>query len=232
MAVSSESPYAGGAATVATMGNVTDSTHSTAPTGPTTVPNGHPDRDSDSNMALKEKINGLTNGHKRAAMAGPKLVLDTSGSSVDGNNVNEADDFVGDVNTNNEIPGQELLKSVEDMRLFDKECKPVSFKSLYSGPNVARRVLIIFIRHFFCGVRPSLTLDRLPQTPNLLLPSNTRTDPQTELPRISPHSRCLHHPRRAPPPPHTHLHRHSWPRRTFPDSHVRRCDPLSLPHLR
>ncbi|ESZ91663.1 hypothetical protein SBOR_7961 [Sclerotinia borealis F-4128] len=57
----------------------------------------------------------------------PKTSIDTSLNSVD-----PSAEFVGDINTNNDLPSQAMLKRVE-------------------GPNVARRVLIIFIRHFFCG---------------------------------------------------------------------------------
>lgn len=77
----------------------------------------------------------------------PKTSIDTSFDGVD-----PSMDFVGDVNTNNDIPSQEVLKKVESMIVLDRDGKTRPFKSLYSGPNVARRVLVIFIRHFFCGV--------------------------------------------------------------------------------
>ncbi|PQE21053.1 fmHP protein [Rutstroemia sp. NJR-2017a WRK4] len=76
----------------------------------------------------------------------PKPSIDTTHHAVD-NTV----EFAGDVNTNNEIPTQEVLSKVESMLVLDKDGKTRPFKTLYSGPNVARRVLIIFIRHFFCG---------------------------------------------------------------------------------
>ncbi|KAF5875221.1 putative thioredoxin-like protein [Botrytis fragariae] len=76
----------------------------------------------------------------------PKTSIDTSFDGVD-----PSVEFVGDVNTNNEIPSQEVLKKVESMIVLDRDGKTRPFKSLYSGPNVARRVLVIFIRHFFCG---------------------------------------------------------------------------------
>jgi hypothetical protein len=97
-----------------------------------------------------------TNGlETKSATTPPKTSIDTSGASnsnhTDG--VDNTADFNGDVNTNNEIPSQEVLSRVEDMNLLDQDGKTIPFKHLYSGPNVARRVLIIFIRHFFCGVR-------------------------------------------------------------------------------
>ncbi|KAJ8062432.1 hypothetical protein OCU04_008972 [Sclerotinia nivalis] len=76
----------------------------------------------------------------------PKTSIDTSFDGFD-----PSFEFVGDVNTDNEIPSQEILKKIESMIVLDRDGKTRPFKSLYSGPNVARRVLIVFIRHFFCG---------------------------------------------------------------------------------
>ncbi|KAI1327329.1 hypothetical protein F5Y16DRAFT_198823 [Xylariaceae sp. FL0255] len=59
-------------------------------------------------------------------------------------------DFQGEVQTNNEIPTQEDLKGIENYTVLDRDGKTRPFKSLYSGRNVPRRVLIIFVRHFFC----------------------------------------------------------------------------------
>lgn len=63
------------------------------------------------------------------------------------------EDFEGEVQTNNEIPSAQTLKEIEDFIVLDSDGKSHAFKTLYSGTNVARRVLVIFIRHFFCGVR-------------------------------------------------------------------------------
>lgn len=60
-------------------------------------------------------------------------------------------DFQGDVQTNNSLPTQETLRKLEQYTVLDESGKSHTFKSLYTGPNVARRVLIVFIRHFFCG---------------------------------------------------------------------------------
>jgi len=101
------------------------------------------------------KTNGL---EANTATTPPKTSIDTSGAydlkNTDG--VDNTAEFDGDVNTNNEIPSQEVLRRVEDMNLLDQDGKTIPFKHLYSGPNVARRVMIIFIRHFFCGVRKNL----------------------------------------------------------------------------
>lgn len=61
-------------------------------------------------------------------------------------------DFQGEVLTNNELPSAETIRRIGDYIVLDRHGKTHTFKSLYTGRNVARRVLIIFVRHFFCGV--------------------------------------------------------------------------------
>ncbi|KAH8156241.1 hypothetical protein CIB48_g12007 [Xylaria polymorpha] len=60
-------------------------------------------------------------------------------------------DFKGEVETNNDLPSQVVLRAVENYTVIDSAGKFHAFRSLYSGPNVARRILVIFVRHFFCG---------------------------------------------------------------------------------
>lgn len=87
-----------------------------------------------------------------AANGPPKSSIDTSQILNGGDEMESPVEFTGDVNTNDEIPNQEVLKKVGNFMLLDRDGRAVQFKDLYSGPNVARRVLVIFIRHFFCGV--------------------------------------------------------------------------------
>lgn len=88
----------------------------------------------------------------------PKASLDTTSVS---SSMDPTDDFTGDVETDNTLPSKEMLKRVENVIVLDKDGKGVPFKSVYTGPNVPRRVLVIFIRHFFCGVSfPSLAATR------------------------------------------------------------------------
>lgn len=63
----------------------------------------------------------------------------------------QPEDFEGEVATTNELPPPELIKKIEDYIVLDRHGKSHPFSSLYTGSNVARRVLIIFVRHFFCG---------------------------------------------------------------------------------
>lgn len=72
-------------------------------------------------------------------------------TDFDDDDVNPAD-FQGEVLTNDELPSPETVRRIEDYIVLDKHGKTHTFKSLYTGRNVARRVLIIFVRHFFCGV--------------------------------------------------------------------------------
>lgn len=57
-----------------------------------------------------------------------------------------------DIHVDNKIPNQNILKKIEDYPVLDVGGKSIPFKSIFTGPNVARRVLVIFVRHFYCGV--------------------------------------------------------------------------------
>ncbi|KAI1495029.1 AhpC/TSA antioxidant enzyme-domain-containing protein [Biscogniauxia mediterranea] len=60
-------------------------------------------------------------------------------------------DFQGEVQTTQDLPSMQTLRRIESYTVLDRNGKSHPFKSLYAGRNVARRVLIIFVRHFFCG---------------------------------------------------------------------------------
>ncbi|EHK25668.1 uncharacterized protein TRIVIDRAFT_31809 [Trichoderma virens Gv29-8] len=60
-------------------------------------------------------------------------------------------DFDGELSTDNVLPSAAVQKKIEEYLVLDSNGKSRTFKSLYAGNNKARRVLIIFIRHFFCG---------------------------------------------------------------------------------
>ncbi|KAI0885677.1 AhpC/TSA antioxidant enzyme-domain-containing protein [Annulohypoxylon maeteangense] len=82
-------------------------------------------------------------------------------------------DFQGEVQTTNDLPTIETLRKIETYTVLDSDGKSHTFKSLYAGHNSARRVLIVFIRHFFCGncqeylrtLSASVTPDALLQLP-------------------------------------------------------------------
>lgn len=65
---------------------------------------------------------------------------------------NEADRaFTGELTTSNTLPSQSTIDKIGDYIVLDRHGRTHPFKSLYTGKNVARRVLVVFIRHFFCG---------------------------------------------------------------------------------
>lgn len=53
---------------------------------------------------------------------------------------------------NDEPPSAKSLHKVEDYKVLDSKGEAHTFKSVYDGPDSTKRVLVIFIRHFFCGV--------------------------------------------------------------------------------
>ncbi|KAK7397522.1 hypothetical protein QQX98_013117 [Neonectria punicea] len=66
-------------------------------------------------------------------------------------NTAQPEDFEGELATNHDLPSRETLRKIDNYIVLDRHGKTHPFKSLYIGSNVARRVLIIFVRHFFCG---------------------------------------------------------------------------------
>ncbi|KAK3956989.1 AhpC/TSA antioxidant enzyme-domain-containing protein [Pseudoneurospora amorphoporcata] len=68
-----------------------------------------------------------------------------------GDNGVAALDFQGSVDSNNDLPSLATIKKIENYHVLDRHGKSHTFRSLYTGKHVARRVLIIFVRHFFCG---------------------------------------------------------------------------------
>ena len=59
------------------------------------------------------------------------------------------DDFEGDIKVSNKLPSHSDLQKVSALPVLDAAGKPHSFKSLH---HRKRRVLIVFVRFFFCGV--------------------------------------------------------------------------------
>ena len=61
-------------------------------------------------------------------------------------------DSDSDIKVSKELPTIVDLKNVADLPISDADGKSQPFKNIYSGEMGARRVLVIFVRHFFCGV--------------------------------------------------------------------------------
>lgn len=62
------------------------------------------------------------------------------------------EEFEGTVDVNDDLPTEKDLKQIDDLLVLDAQGQSRPFKELYQAPHVAPRQLIIFIRHFFCGV--------------------------------------------------------------------------------
>ena len=71
----------------------------------------------------------------------------------------EQEEFEGTAHVNNDIPTEKDLSAVADLLILDAQGKSRPFKEIYQAPHVASRQLIIFIRHFFCGVSTTGTHD-------------------------------------------------------------------------
>jgi hypothetical protein len=78
---------------------------------------------------------------------------DASAAAVtDDDGVNPLE-FEGSVDSNHDLPTPETIRKIDNYVVLDRDGKSHTFRSLYTGKHTARRVLIIFVRHFYCGVR-------------------------------------------------------------------------------
>lgn len=143
-----------------------------------------------------------SNGTTKTQTPPPKISLDTS-STVTNNGVDPTAEFIGDVDTDNTIPSQALLRKVADFPVLDQDGKSRPFKSLYSGPMVARRVLVIFVRHFFCGVSYAHPSYPSPASFHFLIPF-------AELPSIPENTVPKYNDRLPSPAPRTNVHCSGW----------------------
>jgi hypothetical protein len=51
-----------------------------------------------------------------------------------------------------ELPSATLLSKIASYPVLDRDGKEHKFQDLYAGPDATERTLIVFVRHFFCGV--------------------------------------------------------------------------------
>lgn len=134
-----------------------------------------------------------------------------------------------------ELPDEKTLAEAGEIMIKDKDGKDVPLKSLWSSNDQNDKHLVIFIRHFFCGVRPThlaLSLNRTKQarTQHANTEASPAATPPPELQTIRPS------PSRRPPPaqprhsPHKHLHHRL--RRADLHPKVRRGHGVPVPNLR
>lgn len=55
-------------------------------------------------------------------------------------------------NVNDEPPSASALKAADAIELYDENSKKHTFKSIYNRPDLPKRVLVVFVRHFYCCV--------------------------------------------------------------------------------
>jgi hypothetical protein len=108
-----------------------------------------PSTDSATAPSSEPKTNGASTDTDTRASAQPSSGAMTATKPAD-DKVNPLD-FGGSVQTTNALPSAQTLKKIEDYVVLDRTGRTRPFRSLYSGPHVARRVLVVFVRHFFCG---------------------------------------------------------------------------------
>lgn len=66
-------------------------------------------------------------------------------------------EFQGDIKVNNDPPTKSMLAKCAKLEVLDQRKKAYTFQSLYDVEGKKhKRVLTVFIRHFFCGVRERL----------------------------------------------------------------------------
>lgn len=68
--------------------------------------------------------------------------------------------FREDIDVSDELPSREALQKAGEIPIFDAQGNSRPFKSIYSGDDViGERQLVLFVRHFYCGVSfPLLSL--------------------------------------------------------------------------
>lgn len=61
-------------------------------------------------------------------------------------------DFRGDIEVSNKLPSKAELDKAAKLPILDMNGKRQAFGNLFIGESASQKHLIIFVRHFFCGV--------------------------------------------------------------------------------
>jgi hypothetical protein len=78
-----------------------------------------------------------------------------AGSDVPTSPEGPSAEFTGSVKVSQKPPTKSELAKVAEFPVIDVNGNSIPFKSLHSDPsNPSKRVLVVFVRHFFCGVSP------------------------------------------------------------------------------
>lgn len=68
------------------------------------------------------------------------------------NSIDQPDNFEGNIEVNDDPPNKYDIEKCRDLVVLDENGESHPFSSLFAGEGMAKRHLIIFVRHFFCGV--------------------------------------------------------------------------------
>ncbi|KAF0317489.1 hypothetical protein GQ607_015241 [Colletotrichum asianum] len=60
-------------------------------------------------------------------------------------------DAVEDLPVTDDLPSTQILAEAADIEVLDQKGQPHLFRSVYDGEGTSSRVVVVFIRHFFCG---------------------------------------------------------------------------------
>jgi len=63
--------------------------------------------------------------------------------------------FPKGVDVNDDVPSEDLVAKIASYPVYDGEGKEVPFRSLYEGSDGEKethKTLVVFMRHFYCGV--------------------------------------------------------------------------------
>lgn len=139
-----------------------------------------------------------------------------------------------------ELPDEKTLAEAGEIMIKDKDGGQLALKSLWSGKAQGEKQLIVFIRHFFCGVsvararplearrRGCAATDGRGSGRRMLTPSPWPRPPELQAVRPGPRGG----PPRGGPRGRRRAGRHRRLRRAGVHPPVRRGDRLPVPHLR
>ena len=105
-------------------------------------------------------------------------------------------DFKGDIKVDDKLPTRKELDRAGDIEVFDKDKKAYKFSDLYSNTDGDKKhtYIIIFIRHFFCGVCHSSRPHFSTLSINLTSSSTSRTVKNISAPSLLSYLPHLCHP--------------------------------------
>ncbi|KAK4121390.1 hypothetical protein N657DRAFT_648214 [Parathielavia appendiculata] len=108
--------------------------------------------------APPESTPGVVTEKSAATPPFPKITTAASAAPLTATAIAKEDDdgvnpveFEGSVDSNHDLPTPETIRKIDSYVVLDRDGKSHTFRSLYTGKHTARRVLIIFVRHFYCG---------------------------------------------------------------------------------